>query len=334
MKFLRRPNNSGTVIQLQGKRRNSYVARKSYKDEFGKTKYYAIGYYATRKEALTALEDFNAKNRGIEPTTVAKQNITKSQTFEQLADKFLRTKQEKSTYAVYVQASNHFEAINKVDIMQLRAIQIQACFDSCNFKSAQSYVNMKTLVNEVYKQALREEIDVKNLSDLIVIPDVKKKEAIHKVFTREEIAELWKDPKQNYVWLCLIYTGLRIGELLQYYNGDTEIDFTNDVISVNKSKTSAGVRQVPICSKIKPVLQYFTQCEAVPSRTVRYNCKKIGHLPHDCRHTCVSLLVELGVEQLIVQKLVGHTSNSVTGNVYTHLNVDILRIEMEKLSAI
>jgi hypothetical protein len=60
------PNGFGTVYKLSGNRRNPYVAKKTKGWEIdpktGKSKqlYTVVGYYPTRKEALTALADFNA----------------------------------------------------------------------------------------------------------------------------------------------------------------------------------------------------------------------------------------------------------------------------------
>ena len=60
------PNGFGTVYKLSGNRRNPYVARKTkgwkINPETGKIKqtYITIGFYSTRKEALTALAEFNA----------------------------------------------------------------------------------------------------------------------------------------------------------------------------------------------------------------------------------------------------------------------------------
>ena len=60
------PNGFGTVYKLSGNRRNPYVAKKTKGWEIdpktGKSKqlYTVVGYYPTRKEALTALAEFNA----------------------------------------------------------------------------------------------------------------------------------------------------------------------------------------------------------------------------------------------------------------------------------
>lgn len=68
------PNGFGTVYKLSGNRRNPYVAKKTKGWEndpkTGKSKqlYTVVGYYPTRKEALTALAEFNANPYDVNAT--------------------------------------------------------------------------------------------------------------------------------------------------------------------------------------------------------------------------------------------------------------------------
>ena len=46
------------------------------------------------------------------------------------------------------------------------------------------------------------------------------------------------------------------------------------------------------------------------------------HLPHDTRHTTISLLAKAKVEQTTIKKIVGHSgAMTLTEKVYTHLDV-------------
>ena len=59
------PNGFGSVYKLSGNRRNPYVAKKTKgwdidENREGKAAIYNSRYYPTRKEALTALAEFNA----------------------------------------------------------------------------------------------------------------------------------------------------------------------------------------------------------------------------------------------------------------------------------
>ena len=46
---------------------------------------------------------------------------------------------------------------------------------------------------------------------------------------------------------------------------------------------------------------------------------------HDLRHTCASLMIENGVPPKVVQDIMGHSSYSVTMNIYVHTNPVMLR---------
>jgi integrase len=52
---------------------------------------------------------------------------------------------------------------------------------------------------------------------------------------------------------------------------------------------------------------------------------------HALRHTCVSLLLALGVHPRIVMEIVGHSAMEMTMNVYGHVNLEAQRIALGHL---
>ena len=59
---------------------------------------------------------------------------------------------------------------------------------------------------------------------------------------------------------------------------------------------------------------------------------KINRTPHCCRHTCVSMLAEAGVDQTIIKKIVGHSgAMTLTERVYTHLDILVLIDAINKI---
>ena len=52
---------------------------------------------------------------------------------------------------------------------------------------------------------------------------------------------------------------------------------------------------------------------------------------HALRHTCVSLLLALGVHPRVVMEIVGHSAIEMTMNVYGDVNVDTQRIALDRL---
>ena len=170
-------------------------------------------------------------------------------------------------------------------------------------------------------------------------------------FTSEEIDTLWrlKDSDIYYtVILMLIYTGIRISELLDLKKEN--INLAEHWFYVTASKTTAGVRKVPIANKLYPLFEYcynINDCEYLlssPDRvgfkyrnyydsywTPLMNSAQMNHTPHDTRHTCISLLTEAGVDERLIQQIVGHKGANVTRSVYTHVDIANLLEAINKI---
>mgnify|MGYP002589451343 CR=1 FL=1 len=138
-------------------------------------------------------------------------------------------------------------------------------------------------------------------------------------FTDEEIKTMWGwSAKNEYVsiFLMLIYTGVRQGELRDLKKGDVHLE--ERYFYIRQSKTPAGIRNVPIAKKVLPFFKYWmnkeSKCEyLITTREGRYFhdrnfrdsywtvvLNEMGlnkdHKPHDARHTCVSLLTKAGYD--------------------------------------
>lgn len=142
------------------------------------------------------------------------------------------------------------------------------------------------------------------------------------------------------VILVALYTGLRRGEILRLCWPD--IDFGKHRLSVRKSKTKAGKREVYLNSMLHQQFLSLSQREqgewVFPSparfqtpgqpdrhiadvknafrRAVRLaGIKKITF--HQLRHTFCSRLADAGIPLPVIQKLAGHASITMTSR-YTH----------------
>jgi integrase len=92
-----------------------------------------------------------------------------------------------------------------------------------------------------------------------------------------------------------------------------------------------------------PVELVFTSVVGTPvdpnnfSHTIGRWCQAAG-VPkvrlHDLRHTCVSLLLTLGVNPRVVMEIVGHSALEMTMNVYGHVAVDQQREALLKLDGL
>ena len=49
------------------------------------------------------------------------------------------------------------------------------------------------------------------------------------------------------------------------------------------------------------------------------------HTPHECRHTCATLLDDAGANDTAVKRILGHASQGVTKGTYTHKSLHELK---------
>ncbi|WP_339033243.1 site-specific integrase [Fusobacterium animalis] len=170
-----------------------------------------------------------------------------------------------------------------------------------------------------------------------------------KIFTTDEINILFDNldsdnrfiKKMSYATLILIYTGLRIGELMNLKTED--VDLKNNILSIVESKTIAGIRKVPISEKIinlfKDNIDYSKEYFLYNKKGGQYNYVNFfqqfqtmlellnleRHTIHDTRHTFATLLNNANANSTSIIKLIGHSDFSMTENVYTHKDIEELR---------
>lgn len=317
---MRNPNGYGSVFKLSGNRRKPYVARKTKGwDSRGYPIYQVIGYYATKKEGLLALAEFN-KNPW---------DMSKDLTLSELYTIFMRNaKLSQSQERAFKYVYKYLESLYNVKYREIKLLQMQACIDNCNAGySTQSHI--KGLFKHLDKKALEFDIPIKKFaSELVTDKMVTKKEA--RIFTYEEISALWNDfdTTCQYI-LVLLYTGMRIGELeIMELDGD----FIRTGIKTESSKN----RLIPIHSAIKPFIYNNPNPKSHNLRR-KFNLKmaELGmeHNPHECRHTFRSEMDRLNANEKCVNLIMGHVFANDTGkNIYTHKSKEELIETIELLS--
>lgn len=141
-----------------------------------------------------------------------------------------------------------------------------------------------------------------------------------------------------------LYTGMRRGEILNQEGKD--IDLARRVIVVTRSKTAGGEsREIPMTRGVfellseKPLPEglIFTY-EGKPIRQIKTAWKaavrRAGIRPFrfkDLRATFNSRLIEAGVIKDVRKELMGHSRNEDTNDLYSHIELPILREAIEKL---
>lgn len=342
------PNGFGSVYKLSGKRRKPFAARKTvgwiWNEEKQKAypDYKFIGYYATRQEALTALVEYNKNPYDLD---------TEAMDLETLYDRWSSVHYETVSRSNVIGCRAAWKLLEPIQSMKLRDIKLDHLQKVCDEsgKNSPTLKKLKVLLGLMYDYAVMHEILTPDRRDMIRYLDVKKagnpNALDRKPFSKQELSKLWnccqsqKDDDRLQIPLILVYTGLRIGELLNLRSEDVHLD--ERWINIRHSKTKAGIREVPIAEKIVPFIRHWLQKNSeyflctqngyhYLDRNFRDACwtpmmETLGmtHLPHDARHTCVSLLTAAMVDERVIRKIVGHKGQGVTETVYTHLELPI-----------
>lgn len=330
---MKNQNGTGSIYKLKGKRRKPWAIRISYQNETGATKRKYLGYFETKKEAQEVLFTYN-KN----PL------LFSGKTFKEIKTLWLSSIKEKilpETFKNVVINLKHFEILNENKISDIKLFQLQKIFNDMDYSRGYKS-NCKSVLNRIFNFALKNDfID----SNKVQFVELGKKNIVveRKIFTRDEINILWQNLKVNnvYIILILIYTGMRIGELLALKVCDVDLD--NKVIYIRKSKTSSGIRTIPIPDKILSLFienisyenEYFILSKNLTPLSYmtfkyRFNVllEKLGiqkHTIHDTRHTFATMLNNADANSTSIIKLIGHSDFSITENVYTHKDVEELR---------
>ncbi|MCT4544387.1 MAG: site-specific integrase [Vallitalea sp.] len=334
---MKNPNGYGTVYKLSGKRRKPFIARKTIGwDANGKQLYQTIGYYEKRDKAMQALAEYNANPYSVEVSTI---------TFSEVFDKWKDGKFEtisKSNINGYNASFKTCASIHDMKFVEIRPTHMQDIIRKCG-KGYGTLRKLKVLFNQLYKYAMANDIVSKDYSKYIDIGKDSGKTS-RKPFTAKEINKLFKVKDSIDLAdtiLIMIYTGLRVGELIIIKN--TDIDLSKRIIK-GGIKTEAGKdRIIPINDKIYDMVtnrveQGYEYLVSKPDNKpykydnyYRDNFKPImeqlgfKHKPHDCRHTFATLMANAGADTIATQKIIGHASYQTTANIYTHKDVEELQ---------
>lgn len=172
--------------------------------------------------------------------------------------------------------------------------------------------------------------------------------------------------------LLSMYTGMRIGEICALTWTDIDLNEmvihvrstivriknetphaeTATMLVVDKPKTRASLRDIPISSTLLPILKRLRDASSskyvvsnsatfLSPRTYEYRyhkilkeCKVAPINYHALRHTFATRCIEVGVDVKTLSEILGHADVSVTLNTYVHSSMELKRKQLEKLSSI
>ena len=248
----------------------------------------------------------------------------------------------KSAIKSYHIAFKHISNIADMPITDIHFQHLQNVINSMHVKglSYSSCKKVRTLLNQLFNYAIIQDYPITNYALHLNlgpnVPTIKRR-----VFTRQQINKLWViDTSYSRMILILLYTGLRIGELLNLRRQD--INRRSSYLIVRHAKTKAGEgRIIPIHHRITPLIEQLYNDTGNYLFAISYtsfrkhfhdimkklNCK---HTIHDTRHTFASLLDAIAPPNTL-RALLGHKQGDITTRVYTHKTIRELRKSIELL---
>ena len=333
---MRLPNGYGSIIKNKGNRRKPYQVRITRGwDDDGKQLYSTLGWFEKREEAIIALSEYNSS-----PYDIESNKITFTDVFEKWKLEHY-TKVSDNAIVNYNLAYKYCKAIHKMRFKDIRLTHLQSIIDNCG-KGYPTRKVIKALMNQLFSFAIKNDIVEKKYSEYVDVGQNEGK-VNRNPFTKEEIKKLF-DNVDKLEWvdtvLIMIFSGLRVGELLDL---KTENIHLEERYMVGGLKTKAGRnRIIPINKKIEPFIRKYynpeneyliTNFKGNKMQYSNYRREKFDnvmeklkmkHNPHECRHTFASLMDSAGANKLCLKRIIGHSSQDITEDVYTHKTIEEL----------
>lgn len=341
---MKQANGMGSVCKLSGNRRKPYAVRITVGTEYNEStdtytqKRKIIGYYATQNEARKALALYNDN-----PCDAKMLDVTFCDVW-QIISPNIQSKISKSRYDAYNSAYKKCDYIHNKKMREIRTADLQRVIDGIKTKSG-TKSDVKTVMGKIFEYCMQNDIVSKDYSRFVKfeIDDVSIK---RELFSHDAVSRLRMRPNewQFDLMLILLFTGARINEIVS--NTKSNVNLKDRTIYVDESiaKNKSSVRFIPIHKEIMPIIEKHMNAPG-PYLICKPNGNKIEyknfmsrdikmvnewmqeeHTPHDTRHTFITRAHESNIDNLVIQRIVGHTPDTITQSIYTHIsNEELLK---------
>lgn len=332
-KHKKRANGTGNITKLSGNRTKPWLSRRNG---------VSIGTYATRTEAQKALE------RVTDATITEKYNMTFTQVYE--AWKAIHWRNiSQSQQNCYTMAYNNSAALYGLAFRKLRKsdFQKQIILMEEAGRSKSSCEKMKQLYSQLSKWAMAEDIIQTNHAQNL--GTVAKQLTTKEVFLQADIEAIRKSENRGRdIVLILLACGCRPNELFNvplvnchesYFIGGSKTKAGTDrpiPISPDGLAAYRALRQKAIESKGDKLIDGFDGNKLLNNfakREFREIMAEIGRPElsmYNCRHTFITNAVRSGVDQRVLQQIIGHVDSETT-KLYTHLNIEDILAQAGKI---
>ena len=312
-----------------------------------------IASYEFKWEAEAAVEEYNAMSYGLDRS---KYQLTFSDVYFGLVKHREQTGKAKDANC-YIHAFKALDFMHDKTFYNITKNDLQEALYKCN-KNGPTIKVIIILLHQMYTYAIGEKIvstdesvniDLGRHSELMKNPN-----KISRVpFRVSEINDVLSDdlnPDMRDIFKVLLYTGMRINELLTLTKD--AVDIRNNVLNVKEefSKTKSSNRQIPIHPDIfdiikkkykdaySPDSQLFCQLNGnkfVYQNFVRsywnpfMEAHNLGsHNPHDTRHTFSTFWKYCGLDEFYGEIILGHSTKSTVRGLYKTPDISYLYNEL------
>lgn len=358
------PNGEGSVYKLSGKRRKPWRAIKTTgwtvntETKKPQQQRVTIGYFESRTEALRALMAYNQNPYDID------NNITFSEVYDRWSERKFKNISESNAKG-YNASYKICKSIYNIKFSDLRLSHLQGVVDNSG-KNYPTLKKLRILFNQLFDYAVSNGIisKEKHIVEYLDIGEAVRSDK-HYRFTDDEINIMWLWSANNeYIQLILmlIYSGVRPGELFNLKRENVNLE--ERYFFIEKGKNENATRKVPIHNKTLPFFEHWYKKESEYLIT-QLNGKKINfdtnhgqytdsywkpllldmgilkytnatgetkeHTPDDTRHTFTTMWKEKHLDEAYRRKIQGHSGKGIGEMVYTHLDLEKLREELNKI---
>lgn len=339
---MKMPNNYGSIQKMPGNRRKPFRVVKTigWTDD-GKQIRKTLGYFETRTKAMQELAIYNENPYDIEYKTISVEKIHEKWQEEHYPKIAYKTIQ------VYNACWKYCSDIADEPFINIKTQHLQAIIDSMGDKWSTKKA-FKNMWNQLYDYAIKSDMNVKKYSTYLDLG--KKAPKLERIpFEQWEIDKMWENvDRMPFIdtILILIYTGLRITELLEIKINNVNI---SEKYMRGGIKTDAGInRVIPLHERIIPLIEnYYNKSKELGSKYLIANSKgnemsytnyrrekwnkmmeqlefNPNHKPHDTRHTFATMMDRTDANKLCIKRILGHASTDITSKVYTHKDIEDL----------
>lgn len=345
----RRPNGSGTVVKLSGRRKNPFQVRVNTRiTADGYPAYDVAGCYPDRVSAEIALAEYNKAPYDPKDRKKLFQDVFASWYLWKYKTAHTDPAKKTSSQNCMIAAYKKCPSLHGMAMWDIRAQDMQDILDQAGLSHAM-LEHIRNLFRQMYKYAVQFELVAKDYSQYTRI--TKEDDDTQGLpFTHEELRMLWEHKDLPFVDTVLIYcySGWRINELARM--PAENIDLEEKTFTGGLKNRYSRNRTVPIHSAV-----YEMVCRRLDARfksLIYHDGSKVisenryrecfgaalqacgirtEHTPHDCRHTFNTLLDGAGVDRVARYKLMGHKGQDINEKVYTHKDLGQLREAVEAI---